>query len=134
MFKHPEIERMARVGRFVHEHGWAEGNAGNMSVRLSGAVRAPRPRRGAAVEPLSTAFPALAGEKLLFTATGRRMRDFDRDPAENLVLVEVLPGGRACRVLWGAGQPTSELLCHLAVHEICVVRKSDRRAVLHVHS
>jgi len=134
MFRHPEIARLVRVGSLVHAHGWAEGNAGNMSVRLGGRFRAPKPARGAPAVALPMAFPALAGARLLVTATGGRMRDLERDPEAGLLLVEVLDGGRSWRRRWGRGRPTSEFLCHLAVHAQCAAARPGRRAVLHVHA
>ncbi|MFH1022797.1 MAG: class II aldolase/adducin family protein [Planctomycetota bacterium] len=133
-FRHPEVERMVRVGGFVYAHRWAEGNAGNMSVRLTGRPRNLAFFRGGAEGQLPMAFPALAGEWFLVTATGRRMRDLARDPGAGLLLVEILRDGRRWRARWGLGTPTSEFACHLAVHDACVERHPESRAVLHVHS
>ncbi len=134
MFKHPEIGRMGHIGALVAGHGWAEGNAGNMSVRLEGKLKAPRAARGAAAVDMKLAFPGLAGKRFLVTATGGRMRDIERLPARTLVLAEILPGGGSYRILWGSGRPTSEFICHLAVHDVCAEAHPEMRAVLHVHS
>jgi len=134
VFKHPQTALMGRIGALIADHGWAEGNAGNMSVRLDEGVRAPKAKRGAPAVAMKLAFPKLAGRRFLVTATGQRMRDIERVPAQALVLVELLPGGGSYQVLWGSGRPTSEFICHLAVHDVCAEADPDMLAVLHVHS
>lgn len=134
MFRHPEVERMGHIGALVADHGWAEGNAGNMSVRLDGKFAAPKAPRGAATVQMKLAFPKLAGLRFLVTATGQRMRDIAPKPETALVLVELLPGGGSYRVLWGRGRPTSEFICHLAVHDYCAAHQPEMKSVLHVHS
>ena len=64
----------ASVIRTAHDlwlKGWAERNAGNLSVRLVPAELAEGSRREGSWRPLETALPELGGEHFLFTDTGR---------------------------------------------------------------
>lgn len=105
---HREIAEAARV---LCEKGWAEGNGGNLSVRL--------------------------GERrFLVTGSGTRMREVALRPEENLGLLELDEAGRESS--WRAGRPglrpTSELATHLAVHGLLSRERPELRAVLHTHA
>jgi rhamnulose-1-phosphate aldolase len=127
------------VVRTAHDlwlKGWAERNAGNLSVRLlpdevDGDVRRDGPWR-----PLETAIPELGGEHFLFTDTGSHMRLVELDPLRNTSVVELDEGGRCFRVVRGdpGSGPTSELMPHLRVHTARKrASRSRSRAVIHTH-
>jgi rhamnulose-1-phosphate aldolase len=132
MQNHPEVERLRRVAEWLYRKGWAEANAGNMSVRLDPGDGVPRKKRGETF-PLKHAFPSLAGVRFLVTATGRRMRDLPRDPAAVLGMVEIVKGGAGYSLLWGSAPVTSEFPSHLCIHAMCVSGRPDKKAVLHTH-
>jgi rhamnulose-1-phosphate aldolase len=130
----------ATVVRTAHDlwlKGWAERNAGNLSVRLPPEELGDEDSR---IEgpwtPLATAVPELAGEHFLFTDTGSHMRLVELDPLRNTSVIELDEGGRQFRIVRGDPRrgPTSELMPHLRVH---TARKrspgSRSRAVIHTH-
>lgn len=92
-----EVARAARVCDWAWRRGWAERNAGNLSVDLG--------ELGG------------RGRCLLVSAAGARLRDIADDPRSGLVIVEVSPRAGE-RVVWGPPglAPTSELPTHLAAH------------------
>jgi rhamnulose-1-phosphate aldolase len=129
------LEAVGRTARDLWDKGWAERNAGNLSLRL-------RPERlGAdfAHDPpwhaLTTPVPNLGGEHLLFTATGGYMRNVELDASRNLHIIEIDEAGERHRVVWGRGAgPTSELMPHLRAHAARVTVTNGRdRAVIHTH-
>ena len=127
-----EVESLARVAGWLFENGWAESNAGNMSVRINPEEKLSQ--KGPYAEfPMKHSFPNLGGTRLLITGTMRRMRDVPSDPHSNLGLIEILDGGNSYRCLWGCGMVTSEFPAHLAIHSMCIAERREMKAVLHTH-
>lgn len=129
------IGSLARVAGLLWEKGWAERNAGNISVRIPRAIPGHGRRRFRA---LARRFPALAGQALLVTATGSRMRDLAARPQRYMGLIRIDPAGGRYEVVWSgspepAFEPTSELVSHLAIHDLFLRRGRSNRVVLHTH-
>jgi rhamnulose-1-phosphate aldolase len=130
------VAQAAEVAGHLWERGWAERNAGNLSVDVSGELPAwipasePYPAGAAPV-----AYPELAGRALWVTATGSRMRDVARAPQQHCGIIRIASDGAAFGVAWGSPdfRPTSELPTHLAVHAALRRAGSQARAFLHSH-
>jgi len=130
------IAQAAEVAGHLWERGWAESNAGNFSIDVTGDLPAWMPATEAF--PAGTApqpYPELAGRALWVSATGSRMRELARAPQEHCGLIRIASDGATWGVAWGppSFRPTSELPTHLAVH--AALRRAGRpdRAVLHSH-
>jgi rhamnulose-1-phosphate aldolase len=125
-----------RTARDLWLKGWAERNAGNLSVRLLPGELEEELRRDDPWRPLETAIPELAGEHFLFTETGSYMRLVELDPQRLTSVIELDANGECFRVVDGDAEagPTSELVPHLCVH---TARKrasgNTDRAVIHTH-
>jgi rhamnulose-1-phosphate aldolase len=116
--------------------GWAERNAGNLSVRLRPGEVGEDSRREGPWRPLESAIPELGGEHFLFTDTGSHMRLVELDPLRNTSVIELDANGECFRVIRGDPKsgPTSELMPHLRVHTARKrVAESRDRAVIHTH-
>ncbi len=114
------IHDVAETAQWLWLRGWAEQNAGNISVDVSDLV-----------DPL-----APARQCLLVTVAGSRMRDIKKAPEKNLMLIRLLKTGRGYTVLWGGQSgkgPTSELDSHLAVHDLMRRRNMSQKVFLHTH-
>ena len=133
MHDHPEIKRMMRVAKWVAKRGWAEANAGNMSVRMSEGTHLAERTVVILEASLKKPFPTLDSQKFLVTSTGCRARDIPHDPEKNVGLVEIVDRGDKYACRWGAAPPTSEFPAHLAVHEMCMDKRPDMHAILHTH-
>jgi rhamnulose-1-phosphate aldolase len=133
------IRATAETGRLLWAKGWAEKNAGNISINVSAIMSVPRDRSAGAVpRKLPSRFPSLKGQVLLVTQTGSRMRDLARDPETNLGLVRISASGAAYQVVWSGRdprsfEPTSEFPTHLAIHNFFQARRRPNRAILHTH-
>jgi len=126
------ISQFARVSDLLASRGWAEANAGNLSVRITD--NGIDGNESTCDElPLKTAFPSLDGQVFLVTATKSRARDVSRDPEGNIGLVQIINDGSACRCLWGKVPPTSEFPAHLAIYSECRKHRPEINAVLHTH-
>jgi rhamnulose-1-phosphate aldolase len=140
------IDDIARVAEILWQRGWAERNAGNISVNLTPS-NIEHPDAGiqdtlfasSPEIPLETPVPDLDGDILAVTGTGTRMRDLARDPLPAICFVRVGTGGLSfqsyCK---GNGRalllPTSELPTHLAIQSLLKQGRSCFTTVLHAHA
>lgn len=130
---------VAEVARLLWERGWAERNAGNLSIDVTDVVPTGGVAgAGPAATALPRAVPELGARRLLVTAAGSRMRDVARDPDRHCGVLEFSPDGSSHVVGWhGAGGdsfvPTSEIPSHLAIHATLLRRRSPHRALVHTH-
>jgi rhamnulose-1-phosphate aldolase len=120
----PDIKQTAGL---LAERGWAEGNAGNFSIRLDRCKI-----KGERVQ-LSSPFPALAGLSLLVKSKGSRMRDVAIDPLSHVTLLSLSEKGDSFIFENKIGFPTSELASHLAVHELLATAWPHFKVLLHTH-
>ena len=130
------FETVTNVATDLWKKGWAERNAGNMSVRLRPVEQVRRPDTGP-WRPIGVRIPEAGGERFLFTGTGSYMRNVVLSPRQGLGVIEIDAAGDSYRVLWGftgGGDPTSELMPHLMAHaaRIRVTAGADR-AIIHTH-
>lgn len=129
---------MAEVAGYLWQKGWAERNAGNISVCLADLRPADLPDN---FQPffisLPESIPGVAGKCFLVTATNSRMRDLARQPMKNAIIIRVTDDGNGYNIISHFGKtdlrPTSELATHLAVHSMIAGRKGTERVVMHTH-
>jgi rhamnulose-1-phosphate aldolase len=114
----------------------SEGGAGNISLVIGWPLEVRR--RFPLSEPftLPLAVPALAGQLVIVTGSGRRLRDIHHDPAANLAAVLIDADGRHATLQTSPRrlfqQPTSEFNSHLAVHHDQVARTGTNfHALIH---
>jgi rhamnulose-1-phosphate aldolase len=137
--RNSRIEDFIEVTGLLWEKGWAESNAGNMSVNLTGEIDTKKqhlefgPSRA-----LETTYPHLAGQIILMTATGARMREVPKNFDNNTCVIVLNNKGNGYNILKISdqvkqNQPTSELPTHLAIHEMLVAAGRKEKAVVHTH-
>jgi rhamnulose-1-phosphate aldolase len=129
---------IADLAALLWEKGWAERNAGNVSVDVTDAAGPAAEASEGAFRPLSGALPReVAGRCFLAKATGSRFRDIARRPEGGILLLRVSEALDGYRVLGGGDrsgrEATSEFLSHLKVHGLLRRRNLPQRAVLHTH-
>jgi rhamnulose-1-phosphate aldolase len=108
----PYLDDIADVAAELSRRGWAEANAGNISVR---------PGAG----------PVLGA--LLVKRANIRMRDLARNPAAGLCLLRFGAGDRSYSVLPKGTKPSSELPAHVAVHDMLARFRPHDRVAVHTH-
>jgi rhamnulose-1-phosphate aldolase len=131
------LEDIAEIAGLVSVRGWAERNAGNVSVDVTEKYEHKKgSARSVKVETVIT-HPELAGRCFLVTATGARFRDIAKKPEEHVVVGRIADDLSGYQVILGAQKdgsiPTSEFPSHLGVH--AHLRRNDptKKAVLHTH-
>jgi rhamnulose-1-phosphate aldolase len=134
----PAAAALSEIAAHLWQKGWAERNAGNLSVDVTEAIPRSKAAKGGPAIPLAAAYPALAGRYFLTTGTGRRFRDVPGDPSGNVCLLRLSDDGASYRIVWGGAddarfRPTSEFPAHLRVHEFLRETAAPERVVLHTH-
>jgi len=131
---------VAEIADYLWNAGWAERNAGNITVRVDDYIqREVRELKNYPVFNLKEPYPELNDSYFLVTGTGKRMRDLACDPLNNAALIKLISGGSQYTIICRAPKytcdfkPTSELPTHLAIHRLINDRGSDERVVVHTH-
>lgn len=133
------ISELSEVAGFLWQRGWAERNAGNISVNVSHLM--VNGFNDTELHPffkLHESYSSLSGAFFLITGTGKRMRDLAHKPYKKLLLIKLnedatgyfiisqLVGGEVF-------MPTSELSTHLLIHQMIAERGSMETVVMHSH-
>lgn len=132
------IEEVSEIAGYLWQKGWAERNAGNMSVCLNDLPSSCLPDD---YQPffisLPEIFPDVAGMCFYVTATNKRMRDLTRQPMKNALIIRITDDGAGYNIVSHFGKtdlrPTSELATHLEIHSMITRRRSSERVVIHTH-
>lgn len=130
---------VAEVAGFLWQRGWAERNAGNISVCLKDLPKSDFPAHYQRTDiPLPERAADVAGMSFLITAANSRMRDLARKPMENALIIRITEDGTAYNIISHIGptelRPTSELASHLAIHSLIIRRGTSHRVVMHTHA
>jgi rhamnulose-1-phosphate aldolase len=120
----PELEELLQLageaGERVCEIEASEGAAGNISIYMGWSIDPRRRFPNEEIIPLPQAVPELAGHVFIATGSGRRLREIIQDPAANMGVVVVNPGGTTGTLYTSPrrlfANLTSEFNSHLAVH------------------
>ncbi|MDP4188156.1 MAG: rhamnulose-1-phosphate aldolase [Bacteroidota bacterium] len=144
ILKNPEVKKLifevAELAEYLWQKGWAERNAGNISVNINHLI----PKDLDDLEnyplfPLSETYPELAGSYFFVTGTGKRMRDLAKNPLKNAALIRISERGNQYHIIsqneknTASFRPTSELPSHLAIHQLMAQRKSPYKVIIHTH-
>ena len=134
------IKSASQIAWYLWSKGWAERNAGNISINISHLVNDDIGKNNEFTENrLDKEYPKLNGMYFFVTATGKRMRDIAKHPFENSCIIKIIEKGKKYRVINISKkikeiQPTSELSTHLAIHEIVKKDKRKCKVIIHTHS
>lgn len=133
------ISEVAEVAGLLWQRGWAERNAGNISVCLKDLPKSDFPAHYQRTDiPLPERAGDVAGMSFFITATNHRMRDLAHKPMENALIIRITEDGAAYNIISHIGptelRPTSELASHLAIHSLIIRRGTAHRVVMHTHA
>jgi rhamnulose-1-phosphate aldolase len=123
---------IARTASHLASMGWAEANAGNISILLPPGADALEGRTLS--EKLPRQVEGLAGRTILVTVSGSRFRNAAVRPERSIVPVKVSLDGCSIERPDGSAPPTSELGTHLMVHALAPGRGQETTALVHTHS
>ncbi len=115
------ISSLAKAAGIIHTQGWAEANAGNVSIKL-GKLLQPYLREAGFGDSVSP------DEWYLVSRTGSRYRELAEDPQQALMLIRA---GEREEYTPSFAQPTSEWRCHRQLHE--KNSHPEHSCILHTH-
>jgi len=131
------LKQISRAALMLWEKGWAESNAGNISVNISEQIviseielRTDNP------EPLVRACPELANQTFLITGTGKRMRDIPGNPSESLCFIHISEDADKYYLIADesfCSAPSSELHAHLLIHNTIAIHWPGQKVIFHTH-
>ncbi len=132
------VDQASRTAALLWNKGWAEKNAGNLSVNVTDHVPVEVPLGLFQFIETPVEGEELAGESYLVTASGARFRDVADNPVRWLGVVCVSKKLDGYYLLWGGKdsdhfRPTSELPTHFAVHRLLKRKGATRNTILHTH-
>jgi len=115
------ILRISKVAKVIHQQGWAEANAGNISIRISDMLKLFIKQIG-----LYNSYPCQ--EWFLVSRTGSRFRDMLDEPENCLMII-----GENNKEYYFPedAKPTSEWLCHRKLHNLN--KNTNLSCILHTH-
>jgi len=131
------INEIGTIAGFLWDRGWAERNAGNISVNITGLISSDEAEafKYCSGGYFQSEYKNLSSKEILVTTSGSRMRDLAKDTWKHLCILRIDEEGRHYDKLSPDTQsePTSELPTHLAVHDMLTRTGSSSNALLHSH-
>lgn len=143
--QNPELEKtiqqVGEIASYLWKKGWAESNAGNISVNVHDLITGTEfgDLTEYPVFNLSAVYSELAGKYFFVTCTGKRMRDLARAPMNNAIIIRIAEDGASysmisqCKSATCELRPTSELSTHLGIHQLIARRGSKEKVIIHTH-
>jgi rhamnulose-1-phosphate aldolase len=136
--QHPIIKEFTHITSTMYNLGWDERNGGNISVLLDSEELTPlndelRIRR---TLPLNFDASYVSNRYFLVTGTGKYFRNMERDPINNLGIIQISEDGYHAHILWGFGDEgryTSELPSHLLSHIERLRIDKQHKVIMHCH-
>jgi rhamnulose-1-phosphate aldolase len=144
--KNKELEEIilhvAEIAQYLWQNGWAERNAGNISVNVNDIINGHEFHElsGYPVFQLSKSYKELAGKYFFVTGTGKRMRDIAKSPMKNAIIIRIADDGSSYTMFSRYKsdtyefRPTSELPTHLGIHQLIAQRGSKEKVIIHTHA
>lgn len=129
------LREISNISAIIYQKGWAEKNAGNLSIDITDMMTGVSPALRRREHPLGNSFQYLKDRYLLFTKSGSKFRDIANSPREGLIFVKVNNKGDGYYSLGGGerDRPTSEIISHLVIQNHLRKIKSTATVVLHTH-
>ena len=104
IFKNRDLQKVilevAEIADYLWQRGWAERNAGNISVNINDlVVEENKDYKSYPYFKLNVQYPGLAKKYFFVTGTGKRMRDLAREPLQNAILIRINSKGSGYRII-----------------------------------
>ncbi|HEX7411273.1 MAG TPA: rhamnulose-1-phosphate aldolase [Bacteroidales bacterium] len=133
-----EIEKISEVAGYLWQREWAERNAGNISLDLTGLMEVSSIHT-AGRSYVKCSMPAEASGLVIFVSgTGERLRDLIKTPEKAGCIIVIDRKAEGYHIVWGGEgrpeiRPTSEFVTHIAVHLFNNQSGTNHRCVVHTH-
>jgi rhamnulose-1-phosphate aldolase len=134
--------QLAEIAGLLYQQGWAESSGGNISINVTDYLKNTDPDTLSGTSEtihFETAYPNLCNQWLLVTLSGSKARHIAKHPLPNIALIAITDNSRECRCFIDDSaatpnqKPTSELLSHLAIHNLMIREKQSVKVIMHAH-
>ncbi len=144
--QNPKLEKIvlnvAEIAQYLWQNGWAERNAGNISVNINDIIIGNEFENLSdfPIFQLNKTYKELAGKYFFVTGTGKRMRDIARSPMKNAIIICIAADGNSYTMISRYKsdtyqfRPTSELPTHLGIHQMIAQRGTNEKVIIHTHA
>lgn len=132
------LDQVGEVAGYLWDKGWAEWNAGNVSIVFPDAEQIIPERLDDFRYVSAMHLPAESAGRILYVSgTGVRLRNL-RNPQQGGCMIRIDDRAAGYYILWGGRhmkefRPTNEFTAHLKVHLDVMDRAGSSRAILHTH-
>ncbi|OPL18152.1 MAG: hypothetical protein AVO35_06510 [Candidatus Aegiribacteria sp. MLS_C] len=127
-------EEIGTVAAQLARSGWAEANAGNISVLIPPGAEGSVWNAEVVAEDLPLPVPELAGRTFMITTAGSRFRKLISRMDTEIVPVRISADGLKVIRLASDLKPTSEFSTHVLVLAEAASRGWDTASLIHTHS
>ncbi len=127
-------EDIGRIAAQLARTGWAEANAGNISVLLPEGADSSIWHEDVVSDILPSPIPELAGRTFLVTCAGSRFRKLSTELDTEIIPVRVSSDGMKVIRPASGKKPTSEFSSHLLVLAETARRGWETASLVHTHS
>lgn len=139
----PELQNLLEIGELIWQRGWAEANAGNVSIRLPQKMVEKIKPLSVIISNRNSSYEM--SDKLsdyafyLVSATGSRYREYKKLGFKNFVIAAVMNAKSKNKhskqhIIYPVNRkPTSEWQTHLSVQECLRQNRPLEKVVLHAH-
>ena len=130
-----QLAEVAEIAGYLWQKGWAERNAGNISINISEIIGNENKELPAlATYNLPSSTKELANNFFYVTGTGKLMRNVAKNPLKHGSIVRVSADGNSYDIIGEENiKPTSELASHFSILASFKKKGSKNRLVLHTH-
>ncbi|MDA3885810.1 MAG: class II aldolase/adducin family protein [Candidatus Delongbacteria bacterium] len=128
------LKSISNIAKILSERGWAEANAGNISVNVSDAIGEEFDSSN--FQKNSEDFGFLNNTSIIITSAGSRMRDIAISAEKYCGILTFITGEKGYYISkFGENEfvPTSEYLSHINIHKYLANSGRSEKAVVHSH-
>jgi rhamnulose-1-phosphate aldolase len=133
-----EINKISEVAAYLWQREWAERNAGNISLNLTGLLDVTSIHTKGR-KHVKYDFGAQASGLVIFVSgTGERLRDLIKTPEKAGCIIAIDSNAKGYHMIWGGQgrpdfRPTSEFVTHVSIHLHNIQSGNNHRCVVHTH-
>lgn len=134
------LKEISEISQYLWERGWAEKNAGNVSVNITDVVdKVQFNDFNYTSHNFTKEYNHLGGEFILLSGSGKRMRDIARQPENNLCIIQIDEIDTSKFRKYDLNNdisitPTSELPTHIAIHNYLKNNNKKEKLIIHAHT
>lgn len=133
-----QIDGVSEIAAYLWDKGWAERNAGNISIDLTGLTNVDL-YRNTDKPYIEMTLPAEAASMIFFvTGTGKHLRLLKQYPEQAACILIIDEKAKGYHLIWGGEgdknfRPTVEFVSHLRIHLYNREKGNHNRCVVHTH-